>query len=93
MSENGLERFYHSIARFRGRINFKVEKENSDRLRDKILTNTVDVEQLSAFFVLYAFHNIIAIAVFIVEWIGHEKHDSQLEKHDSLQIHCTISIV
>lgn len=69
MMENGLERFYWTNARFRGRINFRIEK--GENRTEPPVFEVLNLEQLSFFFVLYAIQMAIAIIIFILELIVH----------------------
>lgn len=69
MMENGIERFFWSLAKHKARISFAVDVEldNESERANKIL----GLNQFFFFFLLYAIQMGTAIMVFIIELIVH----------------------
>lgn len=64
--ENGLDRFFYSLARHKGRIIFRAGRDNWEI---KSTMQLVGMNQLSLFFLLYIVQITIAIVIFIIELI------------------------
>lgn len=69
MIENGFDQFYYEIARLKLRI--AAIRKRQENENDPIMVKTLGLEQLSMFFVLYAFQISFAIGVLIVELTVH----------------------